>query len=277
MKKLIALLLAVLMLSVVFVGCGGNKDADNGSDDSWTKVESAGKFILGLDDSFPPMGYRDTETGEIIGFDIDLAQEVCDRLGIELVKQPIDWDANITELNSGTIDCIWNGLTWTEERDANMSLSIPYMLNTQVILVLNDSEYQAREDLAGKVVGVQSGSSGENAVNDSEEFKDSLADVIGIANYTNALQELRNGTIDAIVIDEVVANGFIEANPGDFRLIQKDGKDDFLTEEEYVIGFRKADAALKNKVIDTLREMKEDGKLAEISTKWFGGDITTIK
>lgn len=277
MKRLIALLLAALMLTLVLAGCGGNKNDANGEDDSWTKVEAAGKFVLGLDDSFPPMGYRDTETGEIIGFDIDLAQEVCDRLGIELVKQPIDWDVNIEELNSATIDCIWNGLTATAERDEKMNLSMPYMLNTQVILVLNDSEYQSREDLAGKTVGVQSGSSGENAINDSEDFKDTLKEVIGIANYTNALQELKNGTIDAIVIDEVVAGNFISAEPDMYRLIQKDGQDDFLTQEEYVIGFRKADEALKNKIVDTLREMKEDGKLAEISTKWFGGDITTIK
>ena len=277
MKKITALLLAVLMVAALCVGCGDKNEAN---DDSWTKVETAGKFILGLDDSFPPMGYRDTETGEIVGFDIDVAQEVCDRLGIELVKQPIDWDSNVMELDSGNIDCIWNGLTSTPSRQENMNLAVPYMLNTQVIMVLNDSQYQAREDLAGKTVGVQSGSSGENAINgdgeDQVAFKESLKEVVGIMNYTNALTELKNGTIDAIVIDEVVADKFMEDDPGAYRLLQKDGKDDFLTEEEYVIGFRKGDEALKNKIVDTLKEMKADGKLAEISTKWFGGDITTI-
>lgn len=275
MKKILALLLAVLMLVVcMFTGCGNNEQT--GTDDSWTKVETAGKFILGLDDSFPPMGYRDTTTGEIVGFDIDLAQEVCDRLGIELVKQPIDWDSNLMELDSGNIDCIWNGLTKTTSRDENMNLSIPYMNNTQVILVLQNSTYNSREDLAGKTVAVQSGSSGENAVNDDKEFKASLKEVIGTANYTNALAELKNGTVDAIVLDEVVAQRFISDNANTYRLIQKDGADDFLTQEEYVIGFRKADEALKNKIVDTLKEMKADGTLAEISTKWFGGDITTI-
>lgn len=275
MKKILAFLIATFMLvACMLTGCGEN--TQTGDDNSWTKVETAGKLVLGLDDSFPPMGYRDTTTGEIVGFDIDLAQEVCDRLGIELVKQPIDWNYNLMELDSCNIDCIWNGLTKTTSRDENMNLSIPYMNNTQVILVLNDSAFNSREDLAGKVVAVQSGSSGENAVNDSEDFKSTLKEVIGTVNYTNALTELKNGTVDAIVLDAVIAQNFISDNAGTYRLIQKDGADDFLTQEEYVIGFRKADNELKNKVVDTLKEMKADGTLAEISTKWFGGDITII-
>lgn len=278
MKKFTALLLALLMAVTAFAACSNDAD-DSSADDSWTKVETAGKFVLGLDDSFPPMGYRDTETGEIVGFDIDLAKEVCKRLNLELVTQPIDWDAKLMELESGTIDCIWNGLTKTEEIEEKTTISDPYMNNTQVILVMADSGYSSRDDLAGKIVAVQSGSSGENAVNsdDQADFKASLKELIGTVNYTNAITELRNGTVDAIVLDEIVANDFMEKNPDEFKLVEKDGETDVLTEEEYVIAFRKGDEALKDKIVDTLKEMKEDGTLAEISTKWFGGDITTIK
>lgn len=288
MKKTLSILLVAMMMTTALAGCGGStnngtaNDSNSGvsatetaEDKSWDKVKEAGQFVLGLDDSFPPMGYTDPETGEIVGFDIDLAKEVCDRLGIKLVTQPINWDTKEMELDNGNIDCIWNGFTYTEERAEQMNLSQAYMKNTQVIMVKSDSNYKSREDLAGKTVAVQTGSSGENAVNGSEEFKLSLGNVISTDTYLNAIMELDNGTVDAVVLDEKVAETYTDDKK--YVLIQKDGADDYLTEEEYVIGFRKNDEALKNKVIDTLKEMSADGKTAEISTKWFGEDITTLK
>ncbi len=284
MKKTLSILLAAMMMTTALAGCNNaatttNADSNVSSsteDKSWEKVEQAGQFVLGLDDSFPPMGYTDPETGEIVGFDIDLAKEVCDRLGIKLVTQPINWDTKEMELDNGNIDCIWNGFTYTEERAEQMNLSQAYMKNTQVIMVKGDSDYSAREDLAGKTVAVQTGSSGENAVNGTEDFKNSLGNVISTDTYLNAIMELDNGTVDAVVLDEKVAETYTKDNEK-YKLLQKDGSDDYLTEEEYVIGFRKNDEALKNKVVDTLKEMAADGTTAKISTEWFGEDITTLK
>lgn len=295
MKKTLSILLTAIMMTSALAGCAGNTattdtnsnantntNADSNAsastkeDKSWEEVKNAGQFVLGLDDSFPPMGYTDPETGEIVGFDIDLAKEVCKRLGIKLVTQPINWDTKEMELDNGNIDCIWNGFTYTDERAEQMNLSQAYMKNTQVIMVKNDSEYNAREDLSGKTVAVQTGSSGENAVNGTEDFKNSLGDVISTDTYLNAIMELDNGTVDAVVLDEKVAETYTK--DGDkYKLLQKNGADDYLTEEEYVIGFRKNDEALKNKVIDTLKEMAADGTTAKISTDWFGEDITTLK
>lgn len=295
MKKTLSILLTAIMMTSALAGCAGNTattdtnsnantntNADSNAsastkeDKSWEEVQNAGQFILGLDDSFPPMGYTDPETGEIVGFDIDLAEEVCKRLGIKLVTQPINWDTKEMELDNGNIDCIWNGFTYTEERAEQMNLSQAYMKNTQVIMVKNDSNYSVRGDLSGKTVAVQTGSSGENAVNGTEDFKNSLGNVISTDTYLNAIMELDNGTVDAVVLDEKVAETYTK-DGNKYKLLKKNGADDYLTEEEYVIGFRKNDEALKNKVIDTLKEMAADGTTAKISTDWFGEDITTLK
>ena len=281
MKKILAMLMAILMFGTIAAGCGNSDTSatkDSGTDDSWTKVEQAGKLVMGLDDSFPPMGYKDPETGEIVGFDVDLAKEVCSRLGVELVLQHIVWETKEAELNGGNIDCIWNGFTSDPERAEAMLLSPAYMKNTQVVMVAQDSEFTDLASLAGKTVAVQSGSSGENALNadSNAEFKNSLGNVIKIQDYLSAITELDNKTVDGIVLDEKVATNYMNMKPGKYRLLEADGKEITLSEEEYVIAFRKGDEALMNKVMDTLKEMKEDGTLAEISTNWFDEDVTTI-
>lgn len=277
MKRFIALAMAALMGVFAFTGCNQSGNGENNSDESWTKVEKAGKLVLGLDDSFPPMGYRDEKTGEIVGFDIDLAKEVCKRLNIELVTQPIDWNSKEFELSSGNIDCIWNGFTYTEDRNEQMNLTAPYMKNTQVIMVSEKSNFKSRADLAGKVLAAQTGSSGENALNDSGDFVKSVGSIVTQSSYLNLLLELENGTVDAVVLDEKVATNYMKKHEGKYRLIQADGKDDYLTEEEYVIGFRKNDIALTDKIVETLKAMAADGAMAKISTEWFGEDVTTIK
>ncbi|MFR2561347.1 MAG: amino acid ABC transporter substrate-binding protein [Anaeromassilibacillus sp.] len=261
MKKLWGIFLAALMV-IGCVGCGngatGNGDdaaglATNGdmasetggeaADESWTKVESAGQLILGLDDAFPPMGFVDTQTGELVGFDIDVATEVCSRLGIELVTQPIDWDSKSAELSNGNVDCLWNGFSETPERAEEFNLSIPYMKNDQIILVKSDSTYQGLNDLAGKIVGVQADSSAEVALNENPDFKDTLQEVVQIDDYSKAVMEIQNGTIDAIAIDEVVARYYLQNNPGAYTILQDENGDDAsLAEENYVIGFRSDDA-----------------------------------
>ena len=278
MKKILALVLS-LALAVSMAGCGVAGGSASGTDESWTKVEQAKKLVLGMDNAFPPMGYIDTQTGELIGFDVDLATEVCNRLGIELQLQPIDWDNKTSELNNGNVDCLWNGFSKTEEREQEFNLSSAYMKNNQIILVKSDSDYHSLDDLAGKIVGVQADSSAEDALNSEEakEFKDSLQEIVQIGDYSKAVLEIQNGTIDAIAIDEVVARFYLTNDPGAYRILEKeDGTVESLAVEDYVIGFRKADEALKEKIEGALKEMASDGTMKTISEKWFGEDVTTI-
>ena len=293
MKKVLAALMA-LALAATCAACGNNGGSSstggedsNGSssaaatdDQSWEKVESAGTLVLGLDDAFPPMGYKDTETGDIIGFDIDIDKEVCSRLGIELKLQPIDWNNKQSELENGNVDCLWNGFSKTPERDEQFNLSIPYMKNEQIILVKTDSDYQTLEDLAGKTIGVQADSSAESALEaeENKEFKDSLGEIVKIEDYAMAVLEIQNGTIDAISIDEVVARFYLNNDPDAYRILSDgDGNALSLATEDYVIGFRKSDNALKEKVEEALREMSSDGTMKTISEKWFGEDVTTVE
>lgn len=293
MKKVLAALMA-LALAATCAACGdnggssstGGEDSNGSSsaaatdDQSWEKVESAGTLVLGLDDAFSPMGYKDTETGDIIGFDIDIAKEVCSRLGIELKLQPIDWNNKQSELENGNVDCLWNGFSKTPERDEQFNLSIPYMKNEQIILVKTDSDYQALEDLAGKTIGVQADSSAESALEaeENKEFKDSLGEIVKIEDYAMAVLEIQNGTIDAISIDEVVARFYLNNDPDAYRILSdSDGNALSLATEDYVIGFRKSDNALKEKVEEALREMSSDGTMKTISEEWFGEDVTTVE
>lgn len=267
MKKLFAIAVVLTILVTSLFAQGASEAA---GDQSLEKIKAKGVFVLGLDDSFPPMGYRD-ENNEIVGFDIDLAKEVCKALGVELKCQPIDWAAKEQELATGQIDCIWNGFTKTEEREKSMTLSVAYVNNAQVIVVKSSSSINTIADLKGKVVGVQAGSSGEEAIYDTEGFEESVKEIIPFKDYLTALMDLEIGGVDAVVMDLLVANDNINRSGKDFRIL-----DESLSAEEYVIGFRKGDVALKDAVEKELYALKDSGKLAVIATAWFGADITVL-
>ena len=267
MKKLFALLLVLLVSLSLFAK--GSKEATT-EDLSLKKIQDKGQFILGLDDSFPPMGYRD-ENGEIVGFDIDCAKEVCSRLGVKLICQPIDWAAKEQELATYNIDCIWNGFTITPERLENLTFSDPYVKNAQVCVVKSNSPVNTLADLKGKNVGVQAGSSAQDAISDTEGFEASLKSVVEFKDNLTALMDLEIGGVDAVVMDLLVANDNINRSGKDFRIISES-----LVAEEYGIGFRKGDVALRDAVQNALNDMAKDGTLAEIATKWFGADITVV-
>lgn len=243
--------------------------APAGDDESLQKVLSDKKLVLGLDASFPPMGFTD-DSNEIIGFDIDVAQEVCDRMGIELVKQPINWDTKEQDLNVGKIDCIWNGMSINPARAEAMNLSEPYMKNEMIFVVPSDSDIKSMDDLKGKTIGVQTGSTAQEILEGADLFADITESPL--EDNITALNQMELGFSDAVFLDSVVANYLITANNKDYVIL-----DGSLEAEEYAIGFRKNDQALRDEVQKQLGEMKADGKLGEISTKWFGSDITTVK
>ncbi len=179
-------------------------------DNSLQAILDKGTFVLGLDDSFPPMGYRD-EANEIVGFDIDLATEVCSRMGVELVLQPIDWDAKELELTSGKIDCIWNGMTINEERIANMYFTKSYIANEQIVIVPNDSEIEAIADLAGKVVGLQKGSSSLEAL-EKNPVATEVSEIVEYPENVSAYMDLKAGRIEAFVVDSVAGKYIMAHN-----------------------------------------------------------------
>ncbi len=264
MKKLFAAVLVLMMMVCGFA---------HAEDTSVQAILDKGTFILGLDDSFPPMGFRD-ENNDIVGFDIDVAGAVCERLGVTLEPTPIAWDAKELELASGKIDCIWNGLSITPEREESMCMSIPYLNNQMIFYVKADSGIASQEDLAGKIVAVQNGSYAEELLAGefaqlAETFQ---GDVLGYDEYLTALMDLQAGGCDAVLVDRVVGEYKI-AGMGATDLVGSV----VLADDMYGIAFRKEDKALCAKVEEILREMKKDGSLSKISEKWFGQDITVVE
>ena len=215
-----------------------------------------GTLIVGFDQDFPPMGFLG-DNNEYTGFDLELAQEVAKRLGLEYQAQPIAWDAKDMELESGNIDCIWNGFTMTGRED-DYTWTEPYMENTQVFVVRNDSGIEGKDGLAGKVVECQADSSAEAALKEDPDL-------------TAAFMDLQQGSVDAIAMDVIVAGYQIQQRKADFKIL-----DDSLSAEEYGVGFKKGNTELRDKVQAALEDMAKDGTLKEISEKWFGEDVTTI-
>ncbi len=266
MKK-IALILATALLAASLVGCAKKGGS---ADNSLAQLKARGVFVLGLDDSFPPMGFRD-ENNEIVGFDIDLAKEVAKRLGVQFKAQPINWDSKEQELNTGKIDCIWNGLTITEERKKALSFTKPYLANKQVVVVRKGSGLNSLSDMYGKTIALQSGSSAEDAVNDTPDFQKGVKNIVFLDQNLMALNDLAIGGVDGVVMDSVVAEYAIAESGMPLVTL-----DESLASEEYGIAFRKNDVKLTDEVQKILEEMAADGTVARISTAWFGSDITVI-
>ena len=236
-------------------GCGSSTDDKKSADKE--------KFIVGFDAAFPPYGYQD-ENGEYVGFDLDLAAEVCKRNDWELVKQPIDWNAKDMELNSGTISCIWNGFTMNGRED-EYAWTDPYVDNSQVFVVKEDSGITTFADLAGKSVAVQTDSSAEAALNedDNKDLKDSFKELVVVSDYNTAFMNLDSNAVEAIAMDIGVAKYQMESRDGSYKIL-----DDVLSAEQYAVGFAKDNTELRDKVQKTLDEMRKDGKFAEIAEQW---------
>ena len=278
-KKAVASVMAVATFAAVFTACDKDRTKEpsdtNGPDTSVQSEEGQGdpaaakKFIVGFDQDFPPMGFVD-DNNEYVGFDLDLAKEVASRLGMEFVAQPIAWDSKDMELGSGNIDCIWNGFTISGRED-KYTWTEAYMINDQVVVVKNDSDIKSLADLAGKTVAVQKDSSGLAALNDNADLKNSFGELVEMDSYLNALMELEMGSIDAIVMDEIVARYEIQTSGKPFKVL-----DEAVASEEYGVGFLLGNEELRDQVQKTLEDMAADGTMAKISEKWFGTDVTII-
>lgn len=280
MKKRVTLLLALMSASAMLAaGCGGGSGStgaeETGGDTSkeetasFEEKQEGDTFTVGFDQNFPPMGFVGDD-GEYTGFDLDLAKEVCERQGWEFVPQPIAWETKDATLNSGEIDCIWNGFTMNGRED-EYTWSDPYLDNQQVFVVRSDSGIESEEDLAGKIVDVQTESSAQAALDDNPKLADTFGTLQVIPDYDTGFMELESGAVDAVAMDIVVASYQIESRGADFTIL-----DESIATEEYGIGFAKGNEALRDTVQATLEEMAADGTMAEISEKWFGEDITTI-
>ena len=299
-KRLFSLALASVM-ALSLAGCGGSQEAataagtkaetEQAAADTSAKAEDAaaeaetkaegetaseaaegsggGTLIVGFDQDFPPMGFMGDD-GEYTGFDLELAQEVAKRLGLEYKAQPIAWDSKDMELESGNIDCIWNGFTMTGRED-NYTWTEAYMANTQVFVVGKDSGIASQADLAGKVVECQVDSSAEAALKEVPDLTATFKELLTTADYNTAFMDLEQGAVDAIAMDVIVAGYQIQQRNADFVILE-----DTLSAEEYGVGFKKGNTELRDKVQATLEEMAADGTLKSISEKWFGEDVTTI-
>ncbi|WP_404822644.1 amino acid ABC transporter substrate-binding protein [Paenibacillus gallinarum] len=239
---------------VILAACGSD-----------TSGSAEDKIVIGIDDKFAPLGFRDKDN-EIVGFDIDYAKAAAKKMGKEVEFQPIDWTSKESELNSGRIDLIWNGYTITEDRKDKVLFTKPYLTNSQVVVTLADSQLASLADLAGKKVGLQNLSSASDALNENP-IKDQIKSISEFPDNVLALSDLKSGRLDAVIIDEVVADYYMSLEEGTYKIL-----DETLSPEEYGIGVKKGNEELLTSLQTALDELIEEGTATTISEKWFGED-----
>lgn len=252
----------LISISIILTGCGQDK-----SKSDWEYIKDKGTLVVGLDDTFAPMGFRD-ENDEIVGFDIDLAKAVGDELGIKVEFKPIDWDAKDGELKSKKIDCVWNGMSWTKDRDKSMSLSYKYM-NNKIIVMSADNNINIKDssELSNYKISTQADSSaldGLKADKNYDKFKDNIKEY---KDYAAAYLDMKAGRVDVMVIDKVM---------GEYTYPELKISDYIFMDDFYAVGFRKGDKELTAKVNEALKMIMDNGKGKEISQKWFKNDDSFI-
>lgn len=277
-RKVISVLIAAGMMISLFSGCGSKDSAADAPAEAKKESQEEAKgekttFTVGFDAEYPPYGYMD-ENGEYTGFDLELAEAVCELEGWELVKKPINWDSKDMELNSGSIDCIWNGFTMNG-REEEYTFSVPYVDNSQVIVVAKDAGIEKLTDLAGKTVGVQAASAALDVLQ-SEEGQKALADTFAalneFADYNTAFTELQAGALDALAIDIGVAQYQLKSRGEGFVMLEET-----LNKEQYAIGFKKGNQELCDIVNADLQKLTDDGKVQELAEKYEIADMVTLK
>lgn len=256
MKRLGMVVFLISALFMVLTGCSGSSTSGKGKGDT---------LVIGIDDKFAPMGFRD-ENNKLVGFDIDYAKAAAEEMGMKAKFQPIDWKTKESELSSGRIDLIWNGYTITDDRKKKVLFTKPYLENAQVVVTLADSKIGKLADLEGKIVGLQGLSSAADALA-ANPVSSKVKNVTEFADNVMALNDLKSGRLDAVVIDEVVIDYYMTKEEGTFKVL-----DETLAPEQYGIGVKKGNEELLEKLQKALDKMNENGKAAEVSNKWFGED-----
>lgn len=264
--KEIAAIGVVAVMGISIIGCGSSDKVTSNSKNYMDKKE----LVVGLDDTFVPMGFKD-ESGQLEGFDVELAKAVGEKLNKEIKFQPIDWSMKETELNGGNIDLIWNGYSINDERKEKVQFSNPYLNNTQIIVTLANSNINSKSDLKDKKVGAQNESTAVDAVEAEKDIMDTFAGgkLITFEDNNQALMDLEAGRLDAIVVDEIMARYYIKERGEDKYKILSDN----FGNEQYGVGMRKGDTEFTEVFNSALNQVIADGTAEEISKKWFGEDI----
>lgn len=282
-KKLVSIFVTAICASSLLAGCGSAESAKTSSASSASAADAASSsaegtttFTVGFDAEYPPYGYMDDETGDYTGFDLELAEAVCEIYGWELVKTPINWDAKDTELNSGAIDCIWNGFTMNGRED-DYTWSDPYVDNSQVMVVSENSGINSLSDLEGKTVGVQAASAALDLLQSEEEggqkeLADTFAALQQFPDYNNAFVELQAGSIDAVAMDIGVAKYQLESRGEGYKIL-----DEHLNSEKYAIGFKKGNTELCDKVNEGLQQVLADGTFDKLAEKYGIADMVCLE
>lgn len=283
MKRLTAVLCLLTVLAGILSLAGCGKKTASGEGGGTAQETRENEFVVGFDAGFPPYGYID-DNGDYVGFDLDLAQEVCRRRGWTYVAQPIDWDSKDMELKSGTIDCIWNGFT-VNGREGKYTFSEPYADNAQVFVVRGNSDIHSLKDLAGKLVAVQTESSAESAlVHEQKKLADTFAGMDVEDDYNSCFLNLDCGAVDAIAMDVGVADYQIQtrrANAKRKRVFRKNPTYRILSQtlasEKYAVAFKLGNTKLRDEVQETLDEMMADGTFLKIAKKWNLDNMVILK
>ncbi len=275
-KRILGLCMAAIM-TVAMSACSSNtqttqQPVENTEETTQTEqgdtALSYDKIVVGLDDTFAPLGFRDEE-GNLQGVDVELMEAASEIIGIPFELQPIDWSMKETELANKNIDLIWNGYTITEERKEKVAFSQPYLNNRQVVVTMADSDINTLADLAGKTVAAQAESSAVDAINSKPEIAETFADLGEFETNDQCLIDLEAGRTDAVVADEVIIRYYVSKKGAEnYKILEED----FGT-EQYAIGVRQEDTALLEAVNAALDTLKENGTTKTISEKWFGSDI----
>ncbi|MGJ3847198.1 amino acid ABC transporter substrate-binding protein [Levilactobacillus brevis] len=268
-----ALLAVCIGLSGLLAGCRTVTQRANTAD-TWSKVKQQKKVVVGLDDSFVPMGFRQ-KSGKLVGYDIDLAQAVFKLYGIKVDFQTIDWNMNVTELHNGTIDLIWNGFSITPQRQKQAAFSDTYLYNDQVLVTLKKNKIKSFADMQGKVLGAQTGSSGANDIDTYPKLlKNRIKnhEAVTYDSFTNAFIDLNVGRIQGLLIDSTYANYYIkhQAHPENYRVTTG-----ALPKEKFAVGMRKGDVTMRHKINAGLKRLAANGTLKKINEKWFGSNVDT--
>lgn len=267
--KIWFLLLVLLVPTIFLSGCENVTQRAN-TEDTWTHIQKRGKVIIGLDDSFVPMGFRQ-KNGKLVGYDIDLARAVFKQYGIKVDFQPIDWSMKETELRNGTIDLIWNGYTMTPAREGKVLFSRPYQQNQQILVTKTKYNVNNFSDMAGKTLGVQNGSTGTAVLGENPKILKNLIknqEPVLYDTFPEAFIDLNANRIQGILMDKVYAEYYIrhQKDSSSYKTYESSQ----ISSENFAVGMRLGDKTLKNKIDSALGKMQKNGQLKQINEKWFG-------